>query len=111
VDVKQTLRGLVIGLALTAAAGLAQAGETTAPAANPPPSTEGTPAASQTTTTKTAAKEDPVVCKKIDAPTGSRMGSRKVCKKASVWKAEQEAAKESVDEAQSSARAQNPSGN
>lgn len=114
-DFQHSLRGLVVGLCLAlATAGLAQAEETTPPATNPPETSQGTPPSTGQATSTAAtseAKEDPIICKRMDAPTGSRMGARKVCRKASEWRAEEDAAKEAVDEAQSSGRAQNPSGN
>ena len=73
------MRALAAGILVVAAVTLPmaadetpQTGTTTAPVA--------APAADQ--------KEDPIICKKLGAPLGSRIGDRKVCQKASAWEAQ-----------------------
>jgi hypothetical protein len=92
-------------------AGAALADET----APPPPATptETSPTAPQqpaTTSGESQAEDQQVVCKKVDAPTGSRMGGKKVCHTAADWRRLQEASKEVVDDAQKRDSAWNPPG-
>ena len=62
-----------------------------APSLADTPTTSATPAGAQTTTTSdqspaaTAPVADPLVCKHIEAPTGSRLGAGRTCKKKSEW--------------------------
>jgi Flp pilus assembly protein CpaB len=90
------MRGWVLacglGGALTAF-GVARADETPTPA-----STE------QSATQKPA---DEVVCKRLGAPTGSRIGDRKVCKPRQVWDDESRAAQEATKALQDKSAAQN----
>jgi hypothetical protein len=54
-----------------------------------------------TTPTTTAAapqpESDPVVCKKLGAPTGTRLGDREVCLKASEWEKHSRHDRDAVD--------------
>jgi hypothetical protein len=105
------LSGLV-GICLAAGVAFAdnapQPGATDQPAATP-----AAPASDQSAanTTTTASKDEEVICKKVDAPTGSRAGAKKVCRTAAEWRKLQEGARETVDAVQSSGRADNPPGN
>jgi hypothetical protein len=77
---------------------------TTPPTSDQPQTPESTPqpAASQ--------DEQKVVCKKIDPPTGTRAGGRKVCKTVAEWRRDKDASKEVLDEVQSKSRTWNPPG-
>jgi hypothetical protein len=44
-----------------------------------------------------SSKDDPVICKRADAQTGSRVGPRKVCRKKSEWRAIQEGSRETLE--------------
>jgi hypothetical protein len=75
------------------------------------PSTTGQPPAPQTTPQPAASSDDQkIVCRKMDPPTGTRAGGRKVCKTVAEWRREKEASKEVLDEVQSKSRTWNPPG-
>jgi hypothetical protein len=97
-----------------AAVGATHADPATAPDQAPPPVTPVAtkqPATTQDTTQPPAPKEDEkIVCKRIDPPTGSRAGAKKVCKTAADWRREREASKEVIDDVQDKGRTWNPPG-
>ena len=65
-----------------------------APAAQPPPVAGTTTVASAATTTPVA---DPVVCKHLEAPTGSRLGASRTCLKKSEWDEMNRRARATID--------------
>lgn len=42
-------------------------------------------------------EENPVICRRVAAPTGSRIGARRVCRTQSQWEAERQAARETLN--------------
>jgi len=87
-----------------------QTGTTGQPAAGSTPAPTSDQPVSNTAQTATVEKDE-VVCKRVDAPTGSRAGAKKVCRTASEWRKLQEGARETVESVQSQGRAENPPGN
>jgi hypothetical protein len=77
--------------------------EQTAPP--PPPAAEGQPQAQQPAsgTPEQAPAEDPneVVCKKLEADTGTRLGKRKECRTRQEWNQIAEEAKRNLEKSQS----------
>jgi hypothetical protein len=76
--------------------------EQTAP---PPPAAEGQPPAQQpaTGTPEQAPAADPneVICKKLEADTGTRLGKRKECRTRQEWDQIAEEAKRNLEKSQS----------
>jgi hypothetical protein len=56
-------------------------------------STAISPAATET-------KPDPVVCRSMSAPTGTRLGARRVCQKQSEWDQMEQTSHQTVNEIQ-----------
>ena len=112
------LRSILLGVsfvALTSAATLAAdttpPSDATPPAAQPqetttPATTPGTPAEAQPPADTSKDKE--VVCKKLDPPTGSHMGGKRVCRTVAEWRAMAADAKTAIDGMQASSRADTP---
>lgn len=46
-------------------------------------------------------EDDPVICKKLGAPTGTRLGDREVCQKASEWDKQSRHDRDAVDKGHS----------
>jgi hypothetical protein len=74
-------------LASIAVAGMlvAQACATPAPDAQTPPATATIGAQANVSPSTQTADKDPTECRVLPPPTGSRLGSRKICQKKSVW--------------------------
>jgi hypothetical protein len=89
-----------VGLLSLAASAIA---EQTAPP--PPPAAESQPAAQQPAsgTPEQAPAEDPneVICKKLEADTGTRLGKRKECRTRQEWKQIADEAKQTLEKSQS----------
>lgn len=106
-------RAILLGVCVSMGLAGAAAAEPQAPAANTPPPGETT-ATSATDTQKPPEQEpekkpeDEVICKKMDAPTGSRTGAKKVCRTKAEWAAQARAARETTEAIQDRGRADNP---
>lgn len=46
------------------------------------------------------ANKDPVICKTTPPPTGTRLGGRRICMKASQWKEQRQRAQDSLSNSQ-----------
>lgn len=80
-----TIRSLILAGALAGVVITSAAPSRADPSAN----TQTTPSAAATTSGQSPAVgapvADPVVCKHVDAPTGSRLGAGRACRKKSEW--------------------------
>ncbi|HEY4940392.1 MAG TPA: hypothetical protein VII56_03110 [Rhizomicrobium sp.] len=85
---------VVAATALFLSAGSASAGDSstltsTAPAATAPAATSNT-----------SDPADEIVCKSMAPPTGSRLGSRRICQTGRQWQAQEQAARDAVQHEQ-----------
>lgn len=112
------IRAILFGVCVSfGLAGVAAATEPATPPTNTPPpgETTGTQAADATKPSEQKPEDkkpgDEVICKRIEATTGSRMGAKKVCRTKAEWDAQARGAKETTDNIQDRGRADNPQGN
>jgi len=88
-----------VSLPMAAADDTAQQAGSTAQQISTTSQTSTTPATSTTTSTaaETKPEHDPVVCKNLGAPLGSRIGNRRVCQHASAWETQMRRDQEQMD--------------
>jgi hypothetical protein len=109
---------LLLGTAFSVLAYAAAFAESTTPTTEQPAQTPttaptetaGTPGANGGTQDQSRKDDDVVVCKKMDPPTGSRMGAKKVCHTAAEWRAISDTARDVTNEIQRTGGAENPPG-
>jgi len=86
-------------IAVSVLAGAALADETPPPPA-PPLGETATSPAPQPDAQAAEADDQKVVCRKEEAMTGSRLGTRKICRTVAEWRRISESAKQTVQEIQ-----------
>lgn len=101
---------MAAGFAGTAAAHDDNSGQgttRTTPPAPAAPSTQQVDAANQARQPPEQKPRDKIICKKLDAPTGTRVGPRKICKTKTQWDDEARGARETTDFIQDRGRIDN----
>jgi hypothetical protein len=87
----------IVSVLMISGIGFAQQGQ---PATSPPP----------TDRAQSAALSDPTLCWMIGPPTGSRLGSRKICHKQSEWQQLDGDTRDSINKLQMAGTLSNPGG-
>lgn len=68
------------------------------------------PASTDASHSSQGVQADPMVCRSMGPPTGSRLGARKICQHQSQWDQQEQDARDSINKVQHDATLKNPQG-